>query len=760
MRDASCMVTNQSMGNSSWMHIDTFFNSSNMQINQFSTTLKLANIKNVFILAKNIDGTTTYPSTIALKSYTNHSMKNFISIMKSNGLKVFFYYPVNTDPSWLSINQQDIAYQIGKIGGKIPIPDPTKKMINLTSEKYKQYLIKLMEEAINLFQIDGIQLDYIRYTNGSIGFSKEEIEKAKQKKIPIDKIIDLTYQTFVNPGDWKTLLTKYDLGDQDVIAWANLREEIVFDFTKRIVDSLSKKKILIGSTLVSSGANKKAYTAIHFGQNWEKMSSILNFVTPMAYHENANDVGKFVEDICLGAILKIAPHCKIGIGIQANSTSTSKMMSAINAVKKHNLDFVLFRIGTFSFAHYDFFPLTKDQFLFKLILGNYTENKSITSLELKNTGNFFTIESLPKNCQLKSRSINNTLISFIIPLSADNSHSIDIRSNWNGAKSQSFFAFTLSSSDSQNEIPTLNIANFSIHQLKINLITLESSFNNEKIPLETFLIDNQKTWISFSSISRIFNFQVELTQKQISLKKNLSRLIINQSEKKGIFSLDNSEFLIDNPHFFSHIGYLPLKELMDLFRITVLVNQTENAVFCSSFARKNRGSSYSLLNQMDPFSLWITDSDEIFIDFDDYLSHSFYKETSTIHLLGRKIHILIDANKHASDECEKIIKLITNQKENLLVPDQFSYKISSNSNWKLIPQYRQAITDDIVLYSKMKEAGYKPIMIIGQDCKPTSLVFDKLYFDMSHQKMEDNVRKDQYNAKIIKNLYRFSNLKF
>lgn len=755
-------LPDQSLGNSVWMHIDTFFNCDEKQIEQFSLTLNLTKIKNVFILAKNIDGTTTYPSKISLKCYSKDVMKVMTTALRNNGLKVFFYYPINTDPAWIKNNYLDIAYQIGKSSGKKPIPDPTNKLVNLTSEKYQQYIIRLIEEAIRQYSIDGIQLDYIRYTNGSIGFSKEEIEKASQRNIPMEKIIDLTYQTFVNPGDWKTILTRYDQGDQDVLAWTKLREDIVFEFTKRIVDGLAKKTIEIGSTLVSSGANKKAYTAVHFGQNWERLSSILDFVTPMAYHESAEDVEKFVDSICIGAIQKIHTKCKIGIGIQANSTSTSKMMSAINIVKKHNMDFVLFRIGTFSFVNYDFFPVSQNRFTFKMLISNYVESRSIQGLTIQNTGNLFSIESYSPNTILKSQTDTSIQIILKSFLANNNTDTFDLFSTWNGVNSKSCFGITIVASDGKNEIPTFNASSFAIQQLKIDLKTLKSSYNNQAIQEESILLENQKTWIKISTLHSLFKFEVETTPTQTICKRQSTKLVLNNVEKKGILSLDNFDILLDNASFFSHPGYVPLRDLMELFRINLVYNKSVNSIFCTCFSRANEGSFFIQLKNDDTFNLMLTDSTEVLIDFDDYLSNSFYKEASKIHLSGRKLHVLIDVDRFGVQESERIIKLATDGKSNLMIPDQFSYKIYKNFDWKSIPIHRSIILNDVDFYhdyAEMVNSGHKTIVLINKDSVPNNQIYDHAYFTVSCQRLEDQERRKLFKVKVLRNLYLLLNSK-
>jgi uncharacterized lipoprotein YddW (UPF0748 family) len=751
---------NISMGNSVWMHIDTFFQQNNTQINNFVLTLKIGNINNVIILAKNIDGTITYPSAIGVKSYSNDFMSNFVKLMKSSGIKVYFYFPINTDPSWLTNNKQDIAYQVGTKGSKIPTADPEKKLINLTSKRYRNYIVKLVEEAINKYSIDGVQLDYIRYSNGLYGFSKEELTEAKQRKISITKIIDFTYQTFIDPGDWNTILKKYDEADPDVLAWAKLRKDIVYDFTLQIANSVKYKNIQIGSTLVSSGANAEAYTAIHFGQNWEKMSSILNFVTPMAYHGSRNDVKKFVGEICLGAIAKIKSPCKIAIGIQANSTTTEKMMDAIQTTKKFNLGFVLFRIGTFAFSSFDFFPLNKDQTVLKLIIHNNIEGKQIKGFEIRNTGNILTLLNSPVNFQLRSQ--NETSINFFNKKAITYGELLqfEFNLNWNWEKSKTIFAPTLIVSDEKNEFPTLNVAFFSIDQVIIDLNKQNTFYKGQILQKNIVKIENQKSWISIDGLNQIFGFEVEIISQQIVIRYKNSQLIVTQSNKMGQFFLEGQMYLLEDQSFFSNQGYLPLKELMNLFRIHISYNMQEKKVFCSSLTRDIPGSVFGTMNNLSPLELWISDASEVLIDLEDFLSNSFYSETFKNHVSGRRLRIIIKNGKYSFLETEKIIHLITDEIEKQMIPDTFSYFISQNTNWKLIPINREIFTDSQEIAMETNKIGYPSILLINKFNYSSKSSIGKVYFDMSDQNIIDKINMIQFESKNARSLFFLTNLKF
>jgi hypothetical protein len=87
-----------------------------------------------------------------------------------------------------------------------------------------------MEDAFKLYDIQGIQLDYIRFRNAHWGFSEQELSIASNSGVNLNRIQELTYATFVKPGDWNTLLKKYDEKDPDVLKWVECREDIVFNF--------------------------------------------------------------------------------------------------------------------------------------------------------------------------------------------------------------------------------------------------------------------------------------------------------------------------------------------------------------------------------------------------------------------------------------------------------------------------------------------------------------------------------------------------
>lgn len=749
-----------SMGNGAWMHVDTFFGKTNLQIDEFAKMLKISNITNIFILAKNIDGSLTYPSKIGIKCYKNDTMRSLVSILNVYKIKIYFYYPINTDPEWLIKNPESIAYQCGTIKSKIPIPESSHKLVNLLNKDYQSYIKKIVEEALNLYPINGIQLDYIRYINGFYGFSPEEMNEAAQRKIPVQKIIDKTYQTFVSPGDWKTILNCYENGDKDILAWAKLREDIVFRFLETVSIVVKKKGKEIGVTLVSSGATSKAYSAIHFGQSWEKMSSILNFAIPMAYHGERSNVTQFVSAVCMGALNKINSTCKIAIGIQANLTSTIKMMDAIQAVKGNHLGFVLFRIGTFTFNGFDFSPLDKNHFLLKLLINNCLEEAQIKGLTLIQTGGCLRIIDLQKNWTILKSDNNSIKLLTSRPMLFGSNEALNIKIEFNGDQIKSNFSPFITLSSNSNDFPAFNFCFFSIHQLTFDLKKKNSFYDQVELKQNFILYEKNKCWINCHNIYLIFSFNVKIEKDSISIDNGKIQLVIYQQEKRSYLILGNKKYLLLNDLFFEKNNFLPLKEILEIFKILVQYNPVENLINCLSLHRDLPTSLFGNIDIISPLDLWITDADEIIIDINNYLSSSFYLQNNKFHFLGRRIKILNKSDKISPIESEAIIMLIEESKDSLLLPDQLSYLYSNKNKNIKIPVDRELIIDESDLYC-IKKNEYKNLCVITsiENIKKI-LTFSHCFINLSEIQISDWSNFNQINTYGVIGLYFLQSYQF
>ncbi|HON83587.1 MAG TPA: hypothetical protein PLI22_05565, partial [Caldisericia bacterium] len=151
------------IGNGVWVHIETFQNVSDSEIIDLVKFFVERDIKNVFFLAKYVDGELLY------KKYKD-SLIRIVKIFKNYGINVHFYIPISYDPLYLKNNPQEATFLSPNKNNNNPYRDPELKVVSLGSDKYLNYIKNIVKELIYDFDADGIQLDYIRYPNINYGY--------------------------------------------------------------------------------------------------------------------------------------------------------------------------------------------------------------------------------------------------------------------------------------------------------------------------------------------------------------------------------------------------------------------------------------------------------------------------------------------------------------------------------------------------------------------------------------------------------------
>lgn len=684
-----------SLGNGAWMHVDTFVGRTEDEIANFAKALIKAKIDFVFILAKDIDGSTTYPSTCSLKvRFKDDYMGKIVKLLNKEGVKVYLYFVINTDPIWLKAHPEDKVYQAGIKGNKFPIPHPENKLVNLTSRNYMDYIASIISETISKYDIYGIQLDYIRYTNGLYGFSPKEIELAKAKGINIDKIIDLTYQTFVSPGNQKTIFLKYDEGDKDVVEWSNLREEIIFNFADYISKIVHKKGKEFGTTLVSAGASNLKYSEggssslpyakIHFGQSYEKISSISDFVTPMAYHGVRENVYEWISLICKGVQKKISKNCKVAIGIQANSTTTEKMLEAINAVFDNSYSFVLFRIGTFSLSYYDFAPFDESNTSLYLCVFNIIEGKNIKGITFSNSkglnpvkdnkyiwiidDNFFKFYK-------ESGYFTQSLSGF----------SLELKLNIDYDLINNFFSPFIICSDEKNDFPTLTLKPFSIKNLFINSGKNKLLINGKERSFYKVKTINSSTFIDSSIISELIetnitnqknSLLIKFEDKEVRLKVGDSNIYYKLGTKDFSFDSGMENLIIEN-----NIYYVPLRKVLEFFGFLIIFNSSTKAINCLKICRDYEVVLFSKFTEVCSDLLFFSDVNVLYVEFSDLLREQYLKLAYEMHIKGVKVFILCNLEKNSPFYFESLFGLLNSRELQILTLDGFSYYSSEEEKF-------------------------------------------------------------------------------
>lgn len=330
------------IGNGIWIHINTFSNSSQKEIIDLCKFFLNRNIKNVFILAKDINGELLY------KKYEN-TLLRIVGIFKKYQINVHYYIPIGYDPKFLKENQSEASLHSPDKNNPFPYPDKELKVVNLNSKKYINYIKTIVKELIYYYEADGIQLDYIRYPNVYYGYD----DYVKNNFISRGGNWNRVLEIFIKNID---IFSLYDNKDKDVILLADIRSEVITNFSNEIKSFISSisKEILFSVTLIQSGSSFLSYREggkdsfpygfLHFGQDYKKLSEISDFVSPLAYHKNYEKDIEWVREIIKNTKKKVSS--KILCGIQANDTHEN-LEKLMKICEEERVNFSLFRLGTF-----------------------------------------------------------------------------------------------------------------------------------------------------------------------------------------------------------------------------------------------------------------------------------------------------------------------------------------------------------------------------------------------------------------------------
>ncbi len=664
-------------GNGVWMHVDTFMNEPDIVLQQYADALVRSEIKTVFILAKKIDGSVNFPSPHALKrSFSGDPMKRLIEILKSRHIKVFFYFPINTDPAWNSAHPQDIAWQMGNPAEKRPLQDPSKRLVNLTSTAYRDYILKLALDALNRYPLDGIQLDYIRYRNGHWGFSQTENTMARQRGINIERVKELSYQTFVQPGDWRTLLQQYDANDKDVVSWVRMREDIVFNFASHIGHQIRNKGKEFSITLVHAGALGNAYGAVHFSQSYERLSSVADIAVPMAYHGSIENVEEFVHSIIKGAKKRIAPGCTLMIGLQAYETSTHRMNQAISTAKKHNINFVLFRVGTFSFVHLDYEMLHPEQIQINADVFHGIPYQQVYGMEIRGLGGWLKANTDEWRFQ-QAHYVDGFKIwgetfftrmgqqSFLFPM--------DLKV----PDLQGFFMPFVVLADQKKDLPTFTTSSLQIYHYQIcpSSGRLHDTINpSQKMRLQlhrgiTFIhVDELSLWGIAAHYDELNN--------ELTLSKGFRQLTFNYSKEtlNVLFLPDTKPMEYPKELKLGVFSWVPLRLTFEMMGYFVHYAVDQKMIHLLKAERtSNEILPATIHNWSDEAWFWKSSDLCVFL-MEDFLKTDFYQLTSWVHQKGRKVVLSIHPSWSHSSHGETLYWMMQMDVPRWYQPDQLEWR--------------------------------------------------------------------------------------
>lgn len=260
-----------------------------------SVTIQLDNIKKAGFNAVYVEtfyhGFTIFPSEhipIRPEMKGRDYLKFYVEEGHKRGLEIHpwievFYWEVNTKdypqfPKTPLFEQHPEWRALLRSGETTDKEEKAHIFANPAHPGVQQLLLKYFEELLTKYEVDGLNLDYIRYPHGFKDAGYDEYTRAEYKKISgIDpKEIDM------NPDDaeWRR--------------WVQWRENVITDFVAKVKDVRNRtRKNVVLSAAVFPASDENRYRSTKF-QDWRRMvqMQLLDVIAPMAYQPKLADIEK------------------------------------------------------------------------------------------------------------------------------------------------------------------------------------------------------------------------------------------------------------------------------------------------------------------------------------------------------------------------------------------------------------------------------------------------------------------------------------
>lgn len=184
-------------------------------------------------------------------------------------------------PQWTLLNYDNTAATKLE-GGQYYFMDPSNPEV-------RQFLLEIYSEMVSKYNLDGIQLDYIRYPvgqyKGDNGYNESSMNRFKEV-YSIEESVDI-----------RALMDKDKNADWEMWhnRWYEWKQENITTFVGIVNDNIKKidKETLISTAIfpnIEEAKNKKM-------QNWPKWveNGYIDLTAPMAYYKDSNTVKTSIE---------------------------------------------------------------------------------------------------------------------------------------------------------------------------------------------------------------------------------------------------------------------------------------------------------------------------------------------------------------------------------------------------------------------------------------------------------------------------------
>ncbi len=217
--------------------------------------------------------------------------------------------------------------------------------INPYDEDYQAYMTAIATELATNYDIDGIQLDYVRYNHLCNGWSEEDFANLEAMGANVARIKYMIRKTFYpdqlcegEDVDGNYIFDQYRKGDPDALLVGQYRRNNVVELATKIRDAAKAVKpdlLFTGSLMpeggITEGSQDVAFADLHYGQNYVDAAELYDYIVPMAYSASYGADSQWLADI---AKYSVETGNKVAMGLQSFYPLTSaQLMSDIEAVR-------------------------------------------------------------------------------------------------------------------------------------------------------------------------------------------------------------------------------------------------------------------------------------------------------------------------------------------------------------------------------------------------------------------------------------------
>lgn len=179
-----------------------------------------------------------------------------------------------------------------------------------TNAVWREELLAMYRNLLDHYGVDGIHLDYIRFPN-------MEVCRCPTCRANLSRRAGVNWPLDMNPEE----------SPERQAVWWNYRADLIRELTSVIAARVreSSNEIQISASLKPEGA--VSFDGVRqFGQSYEDLSPLLDFITPMAYHQLDGHPVKWVQAVEVSGQWR-AGSTPVWIGIQAYEEPSKAQMS-------------------------------------------------------------------------------------------------------------------------------------------------------------------------------------------------------------------------------------------------------------------------------------------------------------------------------------------------------------------------------------------------------------------------------------------------